>query len=253
MEVTLLPQLAYSFILVFGRIGIIIMLLPGFGQAGVPVRIRLAFALLFSVMILPLVDMPRLDSVSFPYGALLALFKEMLVGFFIGLIARMITMSTSVAGTTISNQMGLGMAQAIDPSQGIQGALFANFLGVLATTLIFTTNLHHLALAAVHDSYTLFIPGSFLGWQDMSDTFVMVMSEVFVIGIRISAPFLVFGLIFYLGLGVLSRLMPQIQIFFIAMPASIVMGFVLLSMLLSTMMLVYHEYFAELFTRFLVQ
>ncbi|MBL4645583.1 MAG: flagellar type III secretion system protein FliR [Rhizobiales bacterium] len=253
MEVTLLPQLAYSFILVFARIGTIIMLLPGFGQAGVPVRIRLGFALLFTVMMLPLVDMPSLTSVSFPYGALVALFKEMIIGFFIGFIARIVTMSTSVAGTTISNQMGLGMAQAIDPSQGIQGALFANFLGVLATTLVFTTDLHHLALAAVHDSYILFAPGAVPGLQDMADTFVTVMSEVFVIGIRISAPFLVFGLVFYLGLGVLSRLMPQIQIFFIAMPASIVMGFVLLSMLLSTMMMVYHEYFAELFSRFLVQ
>lgn len=253
MEVTLLPQLAYSFILVFARVGTIIMLLPGFGQAGVPVRIRLGFALLFTVMMLPLVDMPSLTSVSFPYGALVALFKEMIIGFFIGFIARIVTMSTSVAGTTISNQMGLGMAQAIDPSQGIQGALFANFLGVLATTLVFTTDLHHLALAAVHDSYILFAPGAVPGLQDMADTFVTVMSEVFVIGIRISAPFLVFGLVFYLGLGVLSRLMPQIQIFFIAMPASIVMGFVLLSMLLSTMMMVYHEYFAELFSRFLVQ
>lgn len=229
------------------------MLLPGFGQNGIPTRVRLAFALLLTLLMVPLVDVPALASVLWPFGALTIMLKEVLIGLFIGLTVRMVLMATSIAGSTISNQMGLGLAQSVDPTQGIQGALFANFLGVLALTLVFVTDLHHLVIAAIHDSYILFAPGAIPSSGDMAMAAMMSMSEAFSIGVQMSAPFLVFGLIFYVGIGVLSRLMPQIQIFFIAMPASILLGFVLLAVLLSTMMTVYHEYLTVLLTRFMAQ
>lgn len=238
---------------VFARVGVLVMLLPGFGQNGIPTRVRLAFALLLTLLMVPLVDVPALASVLWPFGALTAMLKEILIGLFIGLTVRMVLMATSIAGSTISNQMGLGLAQSVDPTQGIQGALFANFLGMLALTLVFASDLHHLVIAAIHDSYLLFAPGALPSTSDMAMMVTKSMAEAFTIGVRISAPFLVFGLIFYVGIGVLSRLMPQIQIFFIAMPASILLGFVLLVVLLSTMMMVYHDYLTELLTRFLAQ
>ncbi|MEP0518659.1 MAG: flagellar biosynthetic protein FliR [Hyphomicrobiales bacterium] len=253
MEVSLAPDLAYKFMIVFARVGVLVMLLPGFGQNGIPTRVRLAFALLLTLLMVPLVEVPVLVSADWPFGALTVMLKEVLIGLFIGLTVRMVLMATSIAGSTISNQMGLGLAQSVDPTQGIQGALFANFLGVLALTLVFITDLHHLVIAAIHDSYILFAPGALPPASDMAMAAMMSMSEAFTIGVRMSAPFLVFGLIFYVGIGVLSRLMPQIQIFFIAMPASILLGFVLLALLLSTMMTVYHEYLTTLLTRFLAQ
>lgn len=251
MEITLAPDLAYRFMLVFARVGVLVMLLPGFGQNGIPTRVRLAFALLMTLLMVPLVELPAFASVSWPIGALLPLIKEILIGLFIGLTVRMVLMATSVAGSTIANQMGLGLAQSVDPTQGIQGALFSNFLGVLALTLVFANDLHHLVIAAIHDSYTLFTPGTIPPAGDMAMAAIMTMAEAFTLGVRMSAPFLVFGLIFYVGVGVLSRLMPQIQIFFIAMPASILLGFVLLALLLTTMMMVYHEYLSGLLGRFL--
>ncbi len=251
MELTLAPDLAYRFVLVFARVGVLVMLLPGFGQNGIPTRVRLAFALLMTLLMVPLVELPAFASVSWPMGALLPLIKEILIGLFIGLTVRMVLMATSVAGSTIANQMGLGLAQAVDPTQGIQGALFANFLGVLALTLVFVNDLHHLVIAAIHDSYILFEPGTIPPTNEMAMAAVMSMAEAFTLGVRMSAPFLVFGLIFYVGIGVLSRLMPQVQIFFIAMPASILLGLVLLALLLTTMMTVYHEYLSGLLGRFL--
>ncbi|MGJ8531614.1 MAG: flagellar biosynthetic protein FliR [Alphaproteobacteria bacterium] len=253
MDISLAPDLAYRFMLVFARVGVLVMLLPGFGQNGIPTRIRLAFALLLTLLMVPLVELPGFAVETWPVGALVPMIKEVLIGLFIGLTVRMILMATSVAGSTIANQMGLGLAQSVDPTQGIQGALFANFLGVLAVTLVFVTDMHHVVIAAIHDSYILFKPGIIPPTSDMAMMAVMSMSDAFSLGVRMAAPFLVFGLIFYVGVGVLSRLMPAIQIFFIAMPASILLGFVLLALLLSTMMAVYHEYFATLLGRFLAQ
>lgn len=253
MEISLAPDLAYRFMLVFARVGVLVMLLPGFGQNGIPTRIRLVFALLLTLFMVPLVELPGVSAQTWPVGTLVPMIKEILIGLFIGLTVRMVLMATSVAGSTIANQMGLGLAQSVDPTQGIQGALFANFLGVLAVTLVFTTDMHHIVIAAIHDSYILFKPGLIPPTSDMAMMAVMGMSEAFALGVRMAAPFLVFGLIFYVGIGVLSRLMPAIQIFFIAMPASILLGFVLLGLLLTTIMAVYHDYFAMLLGRFLAQ
>src|SRR5690606_3131582 len=153
-----------------------------------------------------------------------------------GMSARLIMSSLHIAGNIIALQTGLAFAQNVDPTQGGQGAMIANFLSLLAVTLIFVTGLHHLLIAAMRDSYDLFRPGEMLPVGDFWQLAVMVVSGAFVLGLQLAAPFLVFGLVFYLGLGILSRLMPQIQIFFIAMPANIGLGLALLLLLLGAMM-----------------
>ena len=99
---------------------------------------------------------------------------------------------------------------------------------VSGVTLIFATDLHHLVIAALHDSYTIFAPGEMPIVGDVAQHITRIISASFRIGIQLSAPFLVFGLLFNLGLGVLSRLMPQMQVFFIGLPLSILLGFLLL-------------------------
>jgi flagellar biosynthetic protein FliR len=141
-----------------------------------------------------------------------------------------------VAGNIIAMQTGLAFAQNVDPTQGTQSAIVASFLSMLAVTLIFATDLHHLLIAAMRDSYVLFKPGEILPVGDFLQMAIKAVSGAFVLGVQLSAPFVVFGLVFYIGLGLLSKLMPQIQIFFIAMPANIGLGFALLFLILGAMM-----------------
>ncbi len=236
MTLDFLPQMAFAFMLIFARVGTLIMLMPALGDERVPVRIRLVFALVFTLVLYPLVA----DAYPALPGSLPAILElaagEMAVGFFIGLIARLITGALQVAGATIAFQMGLGFAQGVDPTQGTQGALVTSFLSVLGVTLIFTTDLHHLLIAAIHDSYLLFVPGAPLPVGDAAEMATNVVTQVFRVGAQMAAPFIVFGLTFYLGLGVLSRLMPQIQIFFVALPANIMLGLLLIAVLLSVTM-----------------
>src|SRR5690606_18658470 len=110
------------------------------------------------------------------------------------------------------------------------------FLSFLGITLIFATDLHHVALAAIHDSYMIFAPGAPLMFGDVAQMAIQTIAGAFVIGVQMSAPFIVFGLVFYLGMGILARMMPQLQVFFVAMPATISVGLVLLALLLSMMM-----------------
>jgi flagellar biosynthetic protein FliR len=222
--------------LVFARIGTMVMLLPGLGELAVPVRVRLTVALVLAAVLLPLhrnayqVDLRE-------FGPLIAmLFQELFIGAVLGLTARLTISALQVAGSVVANQLGLGFVTAVDPTQGQQGVLVGNFLTVLGVTMIFATDLHHLVIAALHDSYSLFRPGEIPQLGDVAALTTRTVATAFKIGIQLSAPFLVFGLLFNLGLGVLSRLMPQMPVFFVGMPLSILLGFLVLLVVVSAMM-----------------
>jgi flagellar biosynthesis protein FliR len=236
ITIDFLPQTAFTFMLIFSRLAAMLMLMPALGETSIPANVRLILALLLTFVMMPLVassygTIP--DTV--PALAFIVL-TEIAVGLFIGGAARIIMSALHVAGNIIALQMSLAFAQNVDPTQGQQGVLVANFLSLTAVTLIFATNLDHLMIAAMRDSYELFVPGQPIPIGDFSQMAVKFVSGAFKLGLQLAAPFLVFGLIFYLGIGILSRLMPQIQIFFIAMPANIMLGFVLLLFLLGAMM-----------------
>jgi flagellar biosynthetic protein FliR len=107
---------------------------------------------------------------------------------------------------------------------------------VLGITMIFATDLHYLIIGALNDSYRLFAPGTPLLTGDVAQLITRTVAGAFSIGIQLSAPFLVFGLLFNLGLGILSRLMPQMQVFFIGLPLSILLGFLILLVVVGAMM-----------------
>ncbi len=102
--------------------------------------------------------------------------------------------------------------------------------------MVFATDMHHLVIAAMNDSYSIFAPGELPLMGDAAQHVTRIIATSFRIGIQLSAPFLVFGLLFNFGLGVLSRLMPQMQVFFIGLPLSILLGLLLLLLVIGAMM-----------------
>jgi flagellar biosynthesis protein FliR len=251
MSITWGPDVAYNFFLIFARIGTLLMLLPALGEQTIPARLRLSFALAFTLVLYPLIA-PGLPAVPATFGGLMAnLGHELAVGFILGGLMRLILTAAQVAGAVIAYQMGLSMAQTADPTQGgVQGAIVGNFIAILGIALIFNTDMHHMLLAAVFESYVIFPPDAPLMLGDAADMAVRIVAGAFVVGVQMSAPLLVFGLVFYLGLGVLGRLMPQIQVFFMAMPANIIIGLVLFAVLLSLMMTWYLTHVEDLFSQF---
>ncbi|MHB1110721.1 MAG: flagellar biosynthetic protein FliR [Devosia sp.] len=232
-----LPETAYLYLLLFARVGTMLMLIPALGEQLIPARMRLSFALVFSLVLYPLItpSLPRLpaDLVQ----VIVLILHELVIGLILGGITRLVVMSAQVAGAVIAFQSGLSVAQSADPTNGgIQGVIIGSFLSFLGITLIFATDLHHVALAAVYDSYMIFSPTDPLMFGDAAQMAIETLAGAFVIGVQMSAPFIVFGLVFYLGMGILARMMPQLQVFFIAMPATISVGLVLLALLLSMMM-----------------
>lgn len=252
LQLSFLPEVAVVFMLMFARLGTSIMLLPAFGERAIPMRIRLSIALLLTLVMYPMA------SALYPTGLLanplrlMVLFgQEFVTAVGIGLCAKLITYALQIAGVIIAGQIGLSMALGADvTNSGQQGTLVSNYLSILGLTLVFVTDTHFLVIAALHDSFELFPPGGTVPLSDFTELATMTLAGVFTIAIKLSAPFIVVGLVFYFGLGLLNKLMPQMQIFFIAMPVNIAIGLGLLLILITTMMSVYLEHFQEALGKF---
>jgi flagellar biosynthetic protein FliR len=242
VDISFLPALAAAFILMFARIGTMLMLLPGLGEMSVPVRVRLTIALILTLVLFPLHRAEYGIDLRAPGPVIIALGQELIVGLVLGMTARLTISALQVAGSVIAQQLGLGFVTAVDPTQGQQGLILGNFLALLGVTLIFATDLHHMVIAALHDSYRLFRPGEVPAVGDVSSLVTKTVASAFRVGIQLSGPFLVFGLVFNVALGVLSRLMPQMQVYFVATPLSIIVGFVILLVVVGAMMSGFLDY-----------
>jgi flagellar biosynthetic protein FliR len=243
IDVSVLPVLAAAFMLTFARIGAMVMLLPGLGESNIPVRIKLAIALMLTLIILPLHRQGYRIDLSSMTSLLVLMMHEIFIGILLGATARVTLAALQVAGSVIAQQMGLGFVTSVDPTQGQQGVLIGNFLTILGVTLLFATDSHHLVIAALNDSYKIFSPGETLAGGDVASLATRAFTAAFKIGLQLSAPFLVFGLVFNLGLGVLARLMPQMQVYFVGVPLSILAGFLILGLVIAAMMGTFLDYF----------
>ncbi len=230
MLASLLTAELFAPLLVFVRVGAALMLLPTFGEPFVSPRVRLLLALLISFLVTPIVaeTLPAMPASALILGVLLM--GEAVVGFFLGTIARLFMSALTTAGMLIAYMSAMANALVNDPSAAQQGSIAGSFLNLVALLVIFGLNLHHMLLLAVIDSYELFVPGQALPVGEFSDMVARVVAKIFLLSIQIAAPFIAVGMTFYLGVGLLSRLMPQIQVFFVAMPLQIAMGMMMLGL-----------------------
>ena len=227
----------FQFMMVFARLGSAVMLLPGFGEAYVPARIRLVFALMVTLALMPMVGdrVPAMPAELPRFVVLLG--GEIGIGLFFGTVTRLILMSLQTAGMVVALQVGIANALSVDPTTAQQGAVSGNFLLAVGLILIFATGLDHVTIEAMAGTYDVVIPGSLPPMADIANFVARTSAVSFELGLQLAAPFLVYGIVFTVGLGLLARLMPTLQVFFIAMPLQIMAGLGLLAVSVTSIMI----------------
>ena len=243
MEHYALPGQVFGAGLVLARVGAFAVLLPGVGEAAVPARIRLAFALVLALVIYPVVRQ-GLPSTPDTLGALAGqLGIEIAVGLGLGALLRMFVGTLSVAGEIVSLQTTLSFAQTTNPLQAQPTASVSAFLGILGLTLVFATDLHQMFLGALAHSYALFPAGRTPRLGDFAQLAVRTFAQTFELGLQLSAPVLVFALVFNVALGLVARIMPQFQVFFAATPLTLLLGLSVFALSVGGMGLVWVDRF----------
>lgn len=226
------------FMMVFARLGTAVMIMPGLGDSFVSARVRLLFALGFaaviSTAIKPLLPEMAIGSMMF----LWIMVREMVIGFFIGSVARIFMTALDTGGMFVSMQTGLGNAMVFNPQMAGQGSIIGAFLSVTGAVLLFATNMHHILIYAIVDSYKTFPADGVLPLAGgMAQAITKAVMQSFAIGFYMAVPFMMVSLLLYISMGVLGRLMPQIQVFILALPLQILLGFLTLFVVTSAMLL----------------
>ena len=178
------------FALTFCRVGTVMMLMPGVGDSFVPPNIRVLFALAFSVVVAPFTAQ-YLPEVMTNTQFIWLILTEILIGFFIGTVARIFIAALDVAGMLISMNTGLGSAMMFNPQMAGQGSVVGVFLTITGAVLLFATDLHHMLIYGMLDSYKTFPAGGEIPLIDgMTITIARAVSESFTIGFYMATPFL---------------------------------------------------------------
>lgn len=236
MLATLLGAEINAFFVLFVRIGAAMSFMPAFGESFVNMRSRLAIALAVTVVIYPVLA-PRLPALPDNAWLLGLLYLgEAAVGFFLGLTARAVMTALTVAGMVIATVSGLASALTNDPTSAQQASIVGSLLTMLGLLIVVILDLHHLLLIAIFESYEIFRPGAPLPAGDLASMIAKTVSGAFNLGFQLATPFIAMSIIFYLGLGLISRLMPAMQVFFIALPLQISLALLLLAFLLPMLM-----------------
>lgn len=227
----------FAFLLIFIRLGTAMMIMPGIGDSFVPNNIRLMISLGLSFVLMPVVQ----QYVPSPIPPLPVLFSlilmEFVIGLFIGTIARILMVALDVAGMLISTTSGLANAQVFNPALSTQGSITGAFLTMTGAVLLFVTNMHHMLIYGLVESYHMFPIGEVPDPGGMAELITGAISASFMIGFQLAIPFIVVAILLYIGMGVLSRLMPQVQVFILAMPVQILLSMLTLLLVMSSIML----------------
>ncbi len=235
----------YQFMLIFARLGMATMLLPAFGGTLVAPRFRLLLALAVTFVILPVIA-PQLPPMPKEPLALAILFgTEITIGLFFGVTMQLLMAAIDLAGNFMGYAVGLTNALISDPVTEQQSQLISGFLNLAAVTLLLLTDAHHLMLRAVADSYTLFVPGNPLPLGDFSKQLVSTLGTSFMVGLKLASPLVIFSLVFNVGLGLLNRLVPQMQVFFVGMPIQILGGLAIMALSIAVVLYGYVQYFGR--------
>ncbi len=236
-----LPSLAFQAVLAFARLGAAVMLLPGLGEQEIPARLRLSLGLALLALLLPGLAPSLPPQPDDSAEALRLVVQEAVVGLWFGGLARLVALAFGVAGQAISALIGLQGVLVADPEIGGQATVIARALSLASAVLVLGSGLYAVALRALVESYALIPAGAPLPAGAAAEAIAAAGAACLELALRLAAPFVIAAVVLNVALGLLARLVPQVQTFFVAVPGQILAGVALLALLAPTLVVTYAE------------
>jgi flagellar biosynthetic protein FliR len=216
-----------GFILVLIRIGGIMLSAPVLGSSNIPPQAKIAMALGLALIVTPFV--PRLPAApNQPAEYVLLIMGELLIGLVLGFLGRIMFAAVEFAGSLIGLQMGLSMANVFDPQSQQQVSLIGQFENIVATLVFLVLDGHLMLIQAMIRSYEVLPAGGAQVNKELMQMMVQLTSGVFSIGFQLGAPLIVSLFLANLIIALLSRAVPQIQVFVVGFPLTLMLGFLFL-------------------------
>lgn len=236
LQLATLPAWAFAFVLVTARIGAAMTLLPGLGEAESPLMVRVGLTLGITALLLPGIapSMPKVPEAGMQ--AALMVMAEIITGLWFGWLARLLVLSLPIAGQFISYMLGIANVLQPDPELGSQATPLERMFDLGAAVMVLASGLYALPLMALAGSYQLIPAGTLLPAADTAQTAARAVGTAFSLAVRLASPFLLVSIVWHVGTGLLARLVPRMQVYFVVMPGQILGGLVLLSVIAGTLL-----------------
>lgn len=220
---------AFAFMLILARVAGAVMLLPGFGETAPPAMLRAGIALCIALLLLPLLlpTLPAAPEASATAALMVA--AEALTGIWFGWLARLLALALPVGAQFIAYLLGLSSVLQPDAELGPQSTALARMFELAAPLIVLTTDLYQMPLAALQGLYRLVPAGALLPSADGAMTVVEVVTQMFALALRLAAPFVVAAVVWNVAIGLIARLVPRMQVYFVALPGQILGGLLMLA------------------------
>lgn len=235
--------------LLFCRIGACMMVLPGFSSARVAMTVRLFVSVALSLAMLPLMwdTLYARAAGATPAAYIVLIVSESLIGVMFGMIARLYVLGLQFTGAVIGSMIGLSAPGSMDVLEDGQETTLTNLITFTGLMVLFMMDFHQIVFKALMDSYDTIPLGTLVGSQKMLITLTDTLTRTFSIMLRLSSPFIIFGIMFNFAAGLVNKLSPQIPVFFIATPFSVLAGIFLLYLAVAAMLRQFADGFGPIF------
>lgn len=222
-----LPQLQLFF-LVFLRVGAILMSMPVFDSKSIPLFFKVALAFSTSIVLFPMLELEPLPVLNNFFAMGIRVAGEILIGLVIGFSVKLIFAGIQLAGQLAGYQMGMALANVMDPSSSQQVPLLAQFTNLFGLLIFIAINAHHWFIRALVHSFQLVPPLKVNFSGSLMQHLIKMSGNMFVIGIQVGAPVIASLLIASVAFGLIARTVPQMNVFIVAMPLKIGIGLLFL-------------------------
>jgi flagellar biosynthetic protein FliR len=216
------------FFLVFLRVAAILMFMPVFDSQSIPLLFKVALAFATSIVLFPMLDLDPLPVLNNVYALGIKAMGEIFIGMVIGFSVKLIFAGIQLAGQLAGYQMGMALANVMDPSSSEQVPLLAQFTNLFGLLIFIAINAHHWFIKALTHSFQMVPPLNVNFSGSLIEHLIKMSGNMFVIGIQVGAPVIASLLITSVAFGLIARTVPQMNVFIVAMPLKIGIGLLFL-------------------------
>jgi flagellar biosynthetic protein FliR len=212
------------------RVAPILFLMPLLSSATLPTLLKISFTLAVSLVLLPVVkiDARHFPSDPYQFGTFMA--AELMIGFILGLSVKLIFAGVQLAGEFVGYQMGLAMANILDPESGMDTTLIAQFYYLVSLLIFLSIDGHHWFIRALFQSFSALSPGEIYLKPGLYQHLIHLSGKMFVIAIKLGAPIMAVMILTQIGLGMIAKLVPQVNVLIASFPLTICLGLVFLGL-----------------------
>lgn len=235
-----------AFFLILIRVSVILLMFPFFSSRVIPVLVKAGLVLIITIILFSVIDNKVVEFPDTLCGMVQMITAELIIGMILGLLVRMLFEGIRMMGQLVGFQTGFAITNILDPQSGIQVSIFSNMAYLVAIVIFLILNGHHILLNAIRESFEIINVGSLSLDRRIFQEIINASGDMFVIAIKIGAPAIAALLFTKVVFGLITKLIPQMNIMIVAFPIQIVIGLIFFGVSLNVILRFMERYLGDL-------